>query len=250
MQRSLFGLLLISCAHPSGPTTPPNLQPYVEEIKREDVGVIPTSLEGSVVAPDAHDPTVAAASGSMSGLDVQPLSYAGLTADGMCFLYRDMLSADDADPAATILKPFTDDFLSTSTGGMWIEAVDALPALSTQAFWPPPAASVRVSSVDILSDEKVTLSEKKRVGGGDYVDVKHDYRIVSIKLCSPKPATTPASRFLVACHHHAPAASDITTEENGTGTHYDEAAVSHQHDALFVWALTDDGKFQIPEHTY
>jgi hypothetical protein len=42
----------------------------------------------------------------------------------------------------------------------------------------------------VLDDKKLTLTEKKHQDNGDYVDVKHDYRIVSLGLCSKKPSTT------------------------------------------------------------
>jgi hypothetical protein len=237
-----FVLLTAACGIYTPSPLAPTVEPYSDKFLDSDFGKIPADLHGAVVGfEEAGSGKVAAnASNDTSGGKLPQLIYAGLSDKGMCFVYHDAMAQTNEDPADGIVKQFQDEVLNDPQGGMWIQPVASLKTLAPEQRWPPPAGSVRIKSVELHSDDKLTTTERKKVGGGDYVEVKHDYRIVMILFCADKPAVTPASKYLVLDRHLGPRPSDLQPETTESGDHEaHNEAWRRQHDAFFIWEIGD-----------
>lgn len=213
-------------------------------------GVIPRDLsvpEGDLgLAPHDND----GFHGVLGTTPLSSLKYAGMTGDRVCFITADFPStkpeSSEELPAAEAARQVKADL---ATHGIWVEAVDSLDALEGRRAWPPGPASVQISTVEVVSDKKLTTTSKKAVGGGAYIDVKTDTRHLTLKVCAPKVIVTRATQYLVVVAHHPPVPGDEQLydpndesyeKQYGPGWKLD---IPLQHNALFVWALTDDGKF-------
>ena len=98
----------------------------------------------------------------------------------VCVLDRLAKAMDDATPVEELQK--TEDRLAP----IWLEAVDRWTAsVAARPPWPAAPGAVQLKTVKLLGDEKMTITTRRR-RGGDHVDVKHDWRVVSFGICGPR----------------------------------------------------------------
>ena len=213
------------------------LSEYIADVRETNsVGVIAKDLSGSAVdIHDLKDPSRTGATNEAPGVAFGTLGFAGATDDTICLLDREHLETDDSTPAETLLKTHQDELAASP---LWLAAVDSLGQVGALAPWPPIPGAVRLTTITALGDEQTTVVEKKSQPDGGYVEVKHDWRIVSFGVCGPRPAIKPTTRFLIAVNH-ASANPPTTIEPHQFDTEQNKRSRMSK-DVMFVWALTDD----------